>query len=154
MNTSNRIATVRAIALKTAVGGPMRQVSSARAFTGGGLEGSADVALDRGVTLISEPQWGEAMRELNADAPWHTRRANVLLDAAALGGLIGKRIRIGAIELLVTEETKPCGQMEAALAGLRGALKPDCRGGVCCRVVQGGEFRIGDVVEMLPDVPG
>ena len=44
------------------------------------------------------------------------------------------RVVIGALVLEVTMETRPCQLMEAAHRGLRGALTPDWRGGVCCRV--------------------
>jgi MOSC domain-containing protein YiiM len=56
---------------------------------------------------------------------------------------------VGEAVLEITAETKPCQVMEAAHHGLRSALKPDWRGGVCCRVISGGKIRIGDPVELL-----
>jgi MOSC domain-containing protein YiiM len=38
--------------------------------------------------------------------------------------------------------------MERAQAGLYNALKPEWRGGVCCRVVQGGDIAAGDPVSI------
>ena len=49
--------------------------------------------------------------------------------------------------LEVTQETKPCHLMEAAHPGLKRALTPEWRGGVCCRVLKGGKVRVGDRVE-------
>ena len=50
--------------------------------------------------------------------------------------------------LEVTQETQPCQVMETAHRGLRAALTPEWRGGVCCRVVAGGTIRVGDRVEV------
>ena len=56
-------------------------------------------------------------------------------------------MRIGAVELVVTEETDPCSRMDEQHLGLTEALTPDWRGGVCCDVVKPGAIRIGDQVE-------
>jgi MOSC domain-containing protein YiiM len=61
--------------------------------------------------------------------------------------LEGQLLAIGQAVLEVTQETQPCSVMEAAHRGLRRALKPEWRGGVCCRVVKGGWIRIGDAVD-------
>jgi MOSC domain-containing protein YiiM len=139
-------ARVLAIAIKTATSGPMRETAEAFAEVGGGLRGGVAPAPRRGVTLISRPQWQQVMHELAADLPWHTRRANVLLDAERLGPWIGRRVRMGAVLLEITVETKPCGQMDEFLPGLREALTPEMRGGVCAQVLEGGVIRVGDVL--------
>jgi MOSC domain-containing protein YiiM len=59
----------------------------------------------------------------------------------------GAKLVIGDLVLEVTQETQPCHLMDEAHFGLRAALKPDWRGGVCCRVVEGGTIRIGDRVD-------
>jgi MOSC domain-containing protein YiiM len=38
--------------------------------------------------------------------------------------------------------------MEEQCAGLKAALQPDWRGGVCCRVLRGGAVAIGDSVSL------
>jgi hypothetical protein len=38
--------------------------------------------------------------------------------------------------------------MDEAQLGLRAALKPEWRGGVSCRVVEGATIRVGDRVEL------
>lgn len=124
----------------------MREVARVEATADGGLAGDLRSSPDRGVTLISAPQWRQTMMELGADLPWHTRRANVLVDAASLAPLIGRRIRIGEVEVDVKAETKPCGVMDKLHQGLRQALVPDCRGGVYGRIVRGGAIAIGDAV--------
>jgi MOSC domain-containing protein YiiM len=149
MNTVVR-GRVLGIALKTSVGGPMREVQQAEAVAGGGLVDSAAVSPDRGLTLISGPQWQEVTRELAAPAlPWHTRRANLLLDLPRLGELIGRSLRIGPIVIAIKGETKPCGLMDELHAGLMNALKPEYRAGVHGRVIQGGVIRVGDVAQVV-----
>ena len=47
--------------------------------------------------------------------------------------------------LEVTYPTTPCARMDEARAGLR-ALHPEWRGGVTCKVLEGGRVAIGDNV--------
>jgi MOSC domain-containing protein YiiM len=142
------IGAVLALALRTAVNGPMQEVREAVAAADGGLAGDLRSSPERGVTLISAPQWKQVCEELGVSLPWHTRRANVLLDLDRLELLAGRRLRIGQVELEVLSETKPCGLMDQQHAGLRNALRPEWRGGVCCRVLTGGVLRVGDAVEL------
>lgn len=142
---------VVAIAIRTAVKGPMRELREAVASADGGIDGDVKVAAHRGVTLIDRGQWSEVTRELKAELPWHTRRANVLVEGLNLAELIGKQIRIGAVELTVNAETKPCGLMDELHPGLRQALVPDCRGGVYGRVTRSGSFKLGDSVTLMQE---
>ncbi|RMF77711.1 MAG: MOSC domain-containing protein [Planctomycetota bacterium] len=135
---------VLAIAIKPAEGAPMEQVAEAVGVVDAGLEGNAPCTPDRGVTFISSKQWREVCEELGADLPWHTRRANILLDAGGLAGLVGRRVRVGEMLVEIKGESKPCGLMDKLHAGLRAALKPHARGGVFGRVVEGGAVRVGD----------
>jgi MOSC domain-containing protein YiiM len=45
-------------------------------------------------------------------------------------------------------ETDPCERMEKLAPGLRAALTPDWRGGVCTMVLAGGEIAIGDEIRI------
>ena len=119
---------VAAIAVRTAVDGPMREIQRAVAAVDGGVDGDLDCAPDRGITFISSQQWLQVVRELGAELPWHTRRANVLVDAPELAYWIGKTIRVGGVEVAVKAETKPCGLMDQLHRGLKDALVPECRG--------------------------
>ena len=100
----------------------------------------------RQVTVLFRDGWERACEELGVTLPWVTRRANLLIDGVGVPRE-GGRLKIGDLVLEVTEETKPCRVMEAAHRGLKQALAPEWRGGVCCRVVQGGTIRVGDPVE-------
>jgi MOSC domain-containing protein YiiM len=101
----------------------------------------------RQVTLIALSDWNAAMAEVGRDLPWQGRRSNLLLDGINLPQRAGARLRIGAsVVLEVTRETDPCDRMEAVAPGLRAALTPDWRGGVCSFVVEDGEIAVGDEV--------
>ena len=100
----------------------------------------------RQVTVLFREGWERACAELGVTLPWVTRRANLLVEGVAVPRE-GGRLRIGSLVLEVMEETKPCRVMEAAHRGLKQALAPEWRGGVTCRVVQGGTIRVGDPVE-------
>ncbi len=114
-----------------------------------GIAGDArGVRAGRQVTVVFREGWEAACRDLGVELPWTTRRANLLVEGVPVVPRKGRRLVIGAAVLEVTQETQPCQIMEAAHRGLRAALTPDWRGGVCCRVVQGGAIRIGDRVDV------
>jgi MOSC domain-containing protein YiiM len=140
---------VLAIAVKSAEGGPMIEAQSASAVVDAGLAGNAKVAPHRGITFLSARQWRQIAVELKADIPWHLRRANVLLDADSLATLIGRTVALGEAQLVIKGETHPCGLMDQQHAGLRAALKPDCRGGVYGQVIRAGAFRVGDLLNVV-----
>lgn len=104
---------------------------------------------DRQVTVISADAWRKVCAELGNNIPWTTRRANLLVEGIELPKAIGSEIRIGAVRLQVTGETDPCSRMEEQFEGLKAALQPDWRGGVCCRVLQEGPVTIGDTVTLF-----
>lgn len=137
---------ILAIALRTSVRGPMREVESVQAFAGGGLEGDVPSSKKRGVTFLASDQWDLVNRELEVALPWYTRRANILVDAASLGHLIGKQLRFGEVRVHVHAETEPCEQMEELLSGLRKTLVPDCRGGVYGEILEGGTIAVGEEI--------
>jgi MOSC domain-containing protein YiiM len=101
---------------------------------------------DRQVTVISADVWRKVCAELGKTIPWTTRRANLLVEDIELPQAQRGEIRIGEVRLLVTGETDPCSRMDEQCAGLKATLQPDWRGGVCCRVLQGGQVAVGDVV--------
>ena len=140
---------VEAVAVRTAVDGPMREIDLAVAKIGGGIDGDLECTPDRGITFLASQQWRQVVRELGTDLPWHTRRANVLVDAPTLSGWIGKTVRIGEVQVAIKSETHPCGLMDRLHAGLKDTPRPECRGGVYGRVTRGGSFRVGDEISLL-----
>jgi MOSC domain-containing protein YiiM len=102
----------------------------------------------RQVTLLSRQSWQDACAELGTDLPWTYRRANLLIDGLRFSAEdVGRIIRIGDAELQIMLETDPCPRMDAQHPGLTAALLPHWRAGVCCRVLKGGQVRVGDSVQ-------
>lgn len=115
----------------------------------------------RGVTILSRESWQDALNDLAGpagppDLDWTARRANLLVEGVRLPRAKGAIITIGPVVLEVTAETNPCERMEQAYPGLLTALTPEWRGGVCCRVLEGGDVAVGAEVKILsspPEVP-
>jgi MOSC domain-containing protein YiiM len=122
----------------------------------------ADVTIERGiiadyrgaglrqVTFLDAGQWQEAIAELEVELPWHTRRANMLIEGIDLRTTVGRSMQIGDCLFAIRGETDPCQRMDELKMGLRDALKPAMRGGVWGRVVRGGTLRVGQRVQVLP----
>ncbi len=140
---------IKAIAIKPKARAQMQLVDDVEISVERGLDGDfRGPQRGRQVTLLSEPAWQQVCRELDTELPWTTRRANLLIDDVAFDpSFVGKTVRIGEVELVVTEETDPCSRMDEQHQGLTEALTPDWRGGVCCDVVKPGAIRVGDDVE-------
>lgn len=100
----------------------------------------------RQVTLIERRDWETATAALGVDLPWSDRRANILVDGIDLPQLPGTVLRIGDVRLVVMVECDPCHRMDALAPGLQQALRDDWRGGVCTRVLTGGEIAVGDAI--------
>jgi MOSC domain-containing protein YiiM len=103
---------------------------------------------DRQVTIVFRESWDAACSELGVEIPWIARRANLFVEGIPTPHERAQ-LRIGGVILEVTKETKPCALMDKAHMGLRAALKPDWRGGVCCNVVGGGPIHVGVAVERI-----
>ena len=137
------------IARRDAKRGAMQELQSAT------VTADAGVANDfrgkpgkRQVTILSADVWNAVCGELDHELPWTTRRVNLLVAGVELPRSAGQTIRVGPITLRVTMETDPCSRMDEQHDGLRQALQPDWRGGVCCEVLSGGDIAIGDSVRV------
>jgi MOSC domain-containing protein YiiM len=144
------------IAHRPARRAPMQTVDSALIEAGGGVEHDhkGKKFPRRGVTLLAREAWEAALADLattgNADdLPWTTRRANLLIEGVELPRALGGVVRIGPAVLEITYPTTPCKRMDEAREGLVRALYPEWRGGVTCRVLEGGRVAIGDSVTVL-----
>ena len=139
----------------------METLESCTIEKGAGLAGDHSGAKfpKRGVTVLAREAWEAAIADLErADKPvkeltWLARRANLLIEGVMLPRAKGGVVRVGPVILEVTAQTVPCGRMDEAQPGLLKALYPEWRGGICCRVVQGGTVRLGDGVEVLVSPP-
>jgi MOSC domain-containing protein YiiM len=128
---------------------PLTEVQASTISIEAGLDGDArGRKRDRQVTVLFREGWDDACRELGVTLPWTTRRANLLIEGVSPPQQAGGKIRIGDVTLQIVLETDPCYLMEKAHAGLKAALTPHWRGGVCCNVISGGSVRIGDAVSI------
>ncbi len=144
---------VRALAIRTGDREPMVEVEQQRVVAGRGLEDDRRAKGKRGITFLSAERWRETMALLGESLPWHSRRANVLVEGFDLAATIGQCIRVGNVSIKIWDETRPCGEMDEICMGLKDALKPELRGGVHGEVLEGGVIRIGDRVTLAqPDI--
>lgn len=129
---------------------PMEQLESAELSVERGVEGDCHgVPGPRQVTIIVEDGWRASNLELGRELPWTMRRANLFVRGVDLSDSVGRFLRIGEALLEITEANPPCHVMDIQYQGLRAALKPEWRGGVACRVINGARVQAGDRVGML-----
>jgi MOSC domain-containing protein YiiM len=133
--------------LKRGKGGPMDPVDAAVLEMDGGLRGNANRGGRRQVTIISQERWAELMDALGANLPPSVRRANLMVSGVDLESSRGRVLRVGSARLRINGETRPCEQMEAAHAGLQAVMRERWGGGAFAEVLEGGEIRIGELVE-------
>jgi MOSC domain-containing protein YiiM len=148
------------IAVRSGHRAPMQTLERACVAVGGGVEGDYKGAKHprRGVTVLAREAWEAALAALPfepdaAPLAWTARRANLLVEGIALPRAIGGIVRVGPVMLEVTYPTTPCRRMDEARPGLLRALYPDWRGGITCRVLEGGDIMLGNGVEVLLSPP-
>lgn len=129
---------------------PVTCVSSVMAVEGTGLDGDrySGKGGDRQVTLIQWEHMGVIASILNReDLDFTLTRRNILVKGINLLALKGKDFRIGNARLQYSGECHPCSRMEEAL-GFGGYNAMRGHGGITAKVIEGGEIRIGDGVEL------
>lgn len=129
---------------------PLEELAVASVSREKGIAGDVrGIKRGRQVTILFRDGWDDACRDLGISLPWTTRRANLFVGGIERPRSVGGQISVGDVVLEVTEETAPCMLMEHFHKGLKAALTPEWRGGVCCLVLSGGEIKIGDEVDVL-----
>ncbi|MBL4654375.1 MAG: MOSC domain-containing protein [Bacteroidia bacterium] len=102
---------------------------------------------NRQVTVVSKESWDATCAELGKELDWTARRANLLIEGIELTNNTGKILSIGnEVTIEITNELKPCNRMDENYTGLQEALAPDWRGGVTCKILNGGNIKVGDEV--------
>ena len=142
------IRTVCGIAQRSGDGCPMEIVTEVVIEPGRGIAYEGRPSGKRQVTFLSAEAWDATCRELGTELHWQTRRANFLIERLDLRQTIGGVLSVGGARIRIHNETKPCGLMDELHKGLRGALVPDCRGGVYGEVLDGGTVSVGDTVRL------
>jgi MOSC domain-containing protein YiiM len=112
-----------------------------------GIVGNANRGGRRQVTIIARERWTELMRDLGADLPPATRRANLMVSGLDLEKSRGRILRVGAARLRINGETRPCEQMEEAHRGLQSLMRERWGGGAFAEVLEGGEIHVGDAAQ-------
>jgi MOSC domain-containing protein YiiM len=135
---------------------PMEELTGGSITREAGLVGDSRGAKfkSRQITVLAREDWEAALLDLSdlmgpPDLPWTVRRANLLVEGLRLPRAKGGVLQIGPVVLEITGQTNPCHRMDEAHRGLLSALHPEWRGGVTCRVVEGGEVRLGDAARVL-----
>jgi MOSC domain-containing protein YiiM len=142
--------TLKSIAIKTTSRAPMQEQDGAEITIDKGITGDfRGSAKDRQVTILSESAWQKACNTIGSDLAWTTRRANMLVNGVEFAADdVGKTVRIGEVSLKIMQETKPCSLMDQQHQGLKAALIPQWRGGVCCNVLTPGSIQVGDHIKI------
>lgn len=116
-------------------------------MTDTGLTGSVRAGRFRQVTLLEREVWEALTAAVGSSAPPSERRANLLVSGISLAHSRGRLLRVGAVELRVAGETKPCERMDEVATGLQAAMRPAWGGGIFTQVVAPGNIVVGDPVE-------
>jgi len=145
--------TVEGIFITPTNGAALRSVDSVHARAGKGPEGdrnyfpngSPPKEFDRQITLIEAEAIEGARREYDVQLDTIETRRNILTRGVALNHLVGREFQIGPVRLRGTMLCEPCGHLEKLTrAGVRKSLVH--RGGLCARILNDGEIRVGDPV--------
>jgi MOSC domain-containing protein YiiM len=140
------------IGLRPARRAPVLAQESVILTTARGIEGDHyDTRRDgpRQVTLIAMEDLAAITAFLGlAEVGPELVRRNLVTTGINLLALKDRRFRVGAALLEGTGDCAPCGFMEENL-GPGGYNAVRGHGGITARVVEGGEIRIGDVVERV-----
>lgn len=145
------MAVLKGIAIAPQIMQEMEQRDQASVSVESGIDGDArGRKRRRQITILFEDDWNDAVAETGDPMHWTERRANLLVTGMRSPQAEGGIFTIGSVRLEVVMETDPCELMESKRAGLNKALTPAWRGGVCCRVLEGGGFKIGDSVDYTP----
>lgn len=129
--------------------GPMDPRTTATVVAGKGIVGNANQGGKRQVTIVSSKNWKDVTAPLGATPDPRLRRANLLVSDVDFVDSRGKILRIGNVRIRIYGETRPCEQMEAAVAGLQEAMSVPWGGGAFGEVLDDGEIAVGDAVELV-----
>ena len=136
---------IEALWLRPAARLPVQAVQQALAIEGRGLDGDHAVGGKRQITILSREAWEAACATLGRTLDPGSRRANVMVSGVDLSSAIGGTLELGCVRVEVLGETRPCELMDDhGRMGLQAALRPERRGGVYGRILQGGLLRVGE----------
>jgi MOSC domain-containing protein YiiM len=140
-------------------GGPVRAVESVEAIAGVGLVGDRHAVRpeDRDphdndvqdVTLVEAEQLEWLADETGIRLEPGATRRNLTTRGVRLNDLVGRRFRIGTVRIQGVELCEPCAHLQAMVG--RPILRPLVhRAGLRARLLDSGEIRVGDPIEVEP----
>jgi MOSC domain-containing protein YiiM len=151
-----------AIYVATAAGAPMEACARVETVAGAGLRDdryavgtgtySGTGRGPRDVTLIEREAVDAVRTEDGAvDVREDQTRRNLVTEGVALDHLVGRTFRVGAVRMRGVRLAEPCAYLEqlTGLAGVRAALVH--RGGLRAEILDDGELRVGDPVDVVLD---
>lgn len=144
------MSTLEQIWIKRMHRGPMDPAERAQLVAGKGIVGNANQGGKRQVTIVSRKHWGLVTAPLGQVPDARLRRANLLVSDIDFTDARGRILTIGGVRIRIYGETRPCEQMDAAAAGLKDAMSVPWGGGAFGEVLDDGEIRVGDRVELEP----
>jgi MOSC domain-containing protein YiiM len=127
--------------------GAAEALQQARVHANYGLEEDWRSHRDRSgqLTLIEAEALEDVARHLGHSIPPGASRRQIMVRGLVLNEMIGRHLRLGPVLVYVEAPCDPCRRMETTVGpGAQAAMEN--RGGVRCRVLEGGELRIGDRV--------
>ncbi len=134
------------VALQTCPGHrkPMQRREAVEALTALGLKGDIHALAEstRQVLLIDQ----ETLQDLGL-MPGQVKENITTVGLAVAQLKPGQRLRVGKAVLQITVACAPCGRMDEIRPGLQEELRG--RRGMLARVVEGGEIRVGDLIDLL-----
>ncbi len=152
---SSGSATVTGIYVADAGGLPVSSLSEVAVAVGRGLAGdryatgkgewSYDARLCNDVTLIATEALEEVLDEGGPDLRAGRHRRNLETVGVDVLSLVGKRFRIGAVELRGDRPCHPCRYLDGVTGSPAMAALTD-RGGLRATVLVGGTLRLGDLL--------
>lgn len=149
---------LEAIFTCAAAGEPMQPQSVIRVIAGEGLQGDRyqtrqgywDPVEGCQVTLITQHELGHAAKKSPVDLSGGQHRRNLVVSSVRPAQLANKTFRIGTALFRYARPRPPCGYLDQLVG--RGTAKALGRHSGCCiTVLESGEIRTGDTLELLKD---
>ncbi len=97
------------------------------------------------ITLVEAEIMDTVSHELGYDILAGASRRQIMVRGITLNRLIGQNLRLGHVLVRVEDKCNPCNNMEKRIGpGAKDAMND--RGGIRCRVIEGGELCFGDKI--------
>ena len=101
------------------------------------------------VTFIWKDYLDQMMKDIDHDFPYEAVRRNILVSGMNPLDLVGKKFRIGTAVFEGTEDCTPCGFWSKTIKpGASEWLIENNAGGLRAKVVESGEFSVGDQMSL------